>query len=147
MRIHPYSPTDLHDVVVVWHESKRRAFPYVEIQQSYTMQDDESHFRDVVAKDCQVWVAEDEGVIQGFIAMKAYLIDQLFVRVGSQRSGVGASLLGKARQISPKTLRAYTFRKNVAARAFFEKEGFVMVAEGVSPPPENEPDLLYSWRP
>jgi hypothetical protein len=42
-------------------------------------------------------------------------------------------------------LRAYTFQKNSPARAFFEKHGFEIVRTGLSPPPENEPDLEYVW--
>jgi GNAT superfamily N-acetyltransferase len=129
----------------MWHESKRKAFPYVEVQQSYTIHDDETHFRRVVAMECEIWVAEDADGIVGFVAMKGDLIDQLFVRVNAQRSGVGSALLVRAKEVSPKALRAYTFRKNSPARNFFEKRGFVVVAEGVSAAPENEPDLEYVW--
>jgi hypothetical protein len=35
----------------------------------------------------------------------------------------------------------------MVARSFYEKQGFVAVYSGVSPPPESEPDVEYRWRP
>lgn len=131
----------------MWRESKRAAFQYVEVQQHYTLEDDTGFFRDVIAQECEVWLAESEGKIQGLLVLRENLIDQLFVRLGAQRQGVGAVLLERARERFPDGLRAYTFQKNTPARAFFEKNGFEIVRAGISPPPENEPDLEYGWYP
>lgn len=129
----------------MWRASKRAAFPYIEVQQRYTLENDTGYFRDVLAPECDIWLAEDGGRIVGMIALRDHLIDQLFVGVDAQRQGVGAALLDKARERSPDHLRAYTFQKNAPARAFFEKHGFEIVRAGLSPPPENEPDLEYAW--
>jgi putative acetyltransferase len=129
----------------MWRASKRAAFPYVEVQQRYTLENDTGYFRDVLAQECDIWLAEDGGRIVGMIALRDHLIDQLFVGIDAQRQGVGAALLDKARERSPDHLRAYTFQKNAPARAFFEKHGFEIVRAGLSPPPENEPDLEYAW--
>jgi ribosomal protein S18 acetylase RimI-like enzyme len=155
MKVRPYRPADLAQVVALWRASKRAAFPYVEVQQLYKLRDDTDYFRDVVAQECNVWLAEGAaepgsgpgGQILGLIALRDDLIDQLFVGVDVQRRGVGSALLAKAKEQSPDQLRAYTFQKNVPARAFFERHGFVIVRAGISPPPENEPDLEYLWRP
>jgi ribosomal protein S18 acetylase RimI-like enzyme len=143
--VRPYRSADLTKVVALWHASKRKAFPYVAVQQQRTLEDDTVHFRDVIAEECDVWLAEDGDQIVGFMAVKDDFIDQLFVRIGAQRRGVGIVLLEKAQELSPSRLRAYTFQKNAAARAFFEKHGFRVVSTGVSPWPENEPDLEYVW--
>jgi ribosomal protein S18 acetylase RimI-like enzyme len=143
----PYHPTDLTDVVAMWRASKRAAFPYVEVQQLYTLQNDTDYFRNVVAQECDVWLATGEEQILGMLALRDDLIDQLFVAVDAQQQGIGSLLLEKARERSPDQLRAYTFQKNGPARAFFEKHGFEIVRSGISPPPENEPDLEYLWRP
>jgi GNAT superfamily N-acetyltransferase len=144
--VRPYRSSDLTGVVALWRASKRKAFPYVAVQQQYSLEEDTTHFRDVIAKECDVWLAEAGGEILGLMALKDDLIDQLFVRVDFQRQGIGAALLAKARELSPSGLRAYTFQKNQAARAFFEVHGFRVVSTGRSPPPENEPDLEYAWR-
>jgi GNAT superfamily N-acetyltransferase len=143
--LRPYRSSDLIEVVALWHASKRVAFDYVAVQQHYSLEDDRAHFREVIAKECDVWLAERGDQVLGLVAIKGDLIDQLFVRVGAQRRGVGGALLEKAKELSPSRLRAYTFQKNTAARAFFEKHGFHVVSTGVSPWPEKEPDLEYLW--
>ena len=144
--VRPYQPSDLNEVVAMWRASKRAAFPYVEVQQLYTLENDTDYFRDVIAPECEVWLADDGDQIAGLLALRGNLIDQLFVRLGDQRQGVGSVLLAKARERFPDSLRAYTFQKNSPARAFFEKHGFEIVRAGLSPPPENEPDLEFVWR-
>ena len=145
--VRPYRPSELAEVVSMWRASKRAAFPYVEVQQLYTLENDTDYFRDVIAAECEVWLAVDEDQIAGLLALRGNLVDQLFVRLGAQRQGVGSALLAKARERYPDGLRAYTFQKNSPARSFFEKHGFEVVRAGLSPPPENEPDLEYVWRP
>ena len=145
--LRPYRSPDLAEVVSLWRASKRKAFPYVEVQQSYSLEDDTAHFRDVIAKDCEVWLAESGDQILGLMALEGDLIDQLFVKIDAQGQGIGTALLIKARELSPSGLRAYTFQKNTAARTFFEKYDFHVVRAGASPPPENEPDLEYTWLP
>ena len=96
-------------------------------------------------QECVIWVLVSNERILGFMAMQGDLIDQLFVRVGETRKGVGSKLIAKAKELSPAGLRAFTFQKNNVAKAFFEKHGFDVHQLGVSPPPENEPDIEYRW--
>ena len=147
INIRLYEQADLTDVVAMWRASKRAAFPYVEVQQIYTLQNDTDYFREVIVPECEVWLAKSEGRILGMLALRDDLIDQLFVAVNAQRLGIGSALLEKAKERSPDQLRAYTFQKNEPARAFYGKHGFGIVRTGLSPPPENEPDLEYLWRP
>jgi GNAT superfamily N-acetyltransferase len=136
--------------VARWRASRRAAFPYVELHQRCTLQIDTDYFRDLIAHECEVWLATGSAgnaQILGLLALHDDLIDQLFVAVDGQRQGVGGALLAKARERSPELLRAYTFQKNSPAQAFYEKHGFRIIRRGMSPPPENEPDLEYLRRP
>ena len=143
--VRQYRPGDLDEVVAMWSASKRAAYTYIPVQQLYTIENDRHYFQEVIVKDCDVWLADSSGEIVGMMALREYLIDQLFVRLGDQRCGVGTGLLQMAKDLSPDGLMAYTFQKNSAAREFFEKNGFECVRSGISPPPENEPDLEYAW--
>jgi GNAT superfamily N-acetyltransferase len=98
-----------------------------------------------VLAECDVWVAEREGALAGMLAIEVPWIRQLAVFPEHQRRGIGTALLLEARQWSPRELRLYTFRRNLPARAFYERHGFVAVGFGVSPPPESEPDVEYRW--
>jgi GNAT superfamily N-acetyltransferase len=145
--LRPYLPADFDETVAVWRASKRAAFPYVEAQQRWTLEDDAGHFRRVISVEYEIWLAEAEGRILGLLARKGDFVDQLFVRPDLQRCGVGTALLRKAAELSPEGLRLFTFQRNRPARSFYEKHGFRAVKFGVSPPPENEPDVEYRLDP
>jgi ribosomal protein S18 acetylase RimI-like enzyme len=85
--------------------------------------------------------------VVAFLAMRGSYIDRLYVDPGWQRSGWGTRLLEHARTLSPRGLELHTHVENRAARALYQKHGFVAVRVGVSPPPESAPDVEYHWRP
>ena len=147
LRLRPYAPGDFDETVAVWRASKRAAFPYVEAQQRWTLEDDAGHFRRVISVEYEIWLAEADGRIVGLLARRDDFIDQLFVHPDRQRRGVGTALLRKAVELSPGGLRLFTFQRNQPARSFYEKYGFRAVKFGASPPPENEPDVEYRWEP
>lgn len=147
LHLREYQDSDLEMVVRMWHDSKRAAYKYVPVQQAYTLDDDRSFFLDVIIRKCDVWLAEQASQIDGMLAINGDLVDQLFVRTGKWGQGIGAALINHAQLLSPSALRAYTFQKNLRARGFYEKNGFKAIKFGISPPPENEPDVLYAWIP
>ena len=147
IELRPYRRPDFEEAVAVWRASKRVAFPYVEIQQRYTRQDDARYFDAVLVAECAIWLAEVDERVAGLMALRDDLLDQMFVRVDLQRQGVGTALLQKAKQLSPTGLRLYTFQKNEPARRFYERHGFRIARFSVSAPPENEPHVEYCWDP
>jgi ribosomal protein S18 acetylase RimI-like enzyme len=74
-------------------------------------------------------------------------VDRLYVLPSFQRVGIGTTLIGHAEDLSPNGLELHPHQKNRVARDFYEKQGFKAVRFGVSPAPENEPDVEYHWRP
>ncbi len=140
-------PADLDDVVAVWRRSRDDAQPWLEARMRHTRADDLRFFRDVVARENEVWLAVSEVGVLGLIALRDGFIDQLYVDPRAQRRGVGRSLLEKAMALFPNGLALYTHQWNRRARAFYESFGFRPVAFGVSGPPECEPDVRYAWAP
>jgi len=138
---------DSEAIVQVWHTSGRMAYPFIERWQRFTLEQARSVFREEIASVCEIWVAETEDGIVGYLALKGSYVDRLYVSPNHQRYGVGTSLLQYAMERSPDGLELHTHQKNTQARAFYEKHGFVPVKYGISPPPENEPDVEYQWRP
>jgi len=145
LALRPYRHEDCAATVEMWRRSKRAAFPYVAVMQSHTLDDDRAFFRDVVAVECDVELAEADGRFVGLLALRGQVVDQLFVDVDWQQRGVGALLLDAAKHRSPGGLRLVTFQRNAGARAFYEHYGFTALRFGVSPPPESEPDVEYVW--
>jgi GNAT superfamily N-acetyltransferase len=110
----------------------------------HTPAQDRWFFRERVFADCAVWGAIDEAVI-GFIAFREGWIDQLYVLPQWQGRGVGQALVQVAKATWPR-LQLWTFQRNALARRFYEKQGFVVIAESDgSRNEEHEPDVLYRW--
>ena len=92
--------------------------------------------------DVRVALQADELV--GFTAASAESVAQLYVRVGFQRRAIGTQLVAWAKEHSTGSLWLYTFSRNLAARAFYEHNGFVAVANGFEPTWQLE-DIKYYW--
>lgn len=111
----------------------------------HTPEEDRNFFRGHVFTHCEVWGAVDGDII-GFVAFREGWIDHLYVLPEQQGKGAGDALLQVAKSLQT-SLQLWTFRKNLVARAFYEKRGFVAVGEtDGSDNEEHEPDILYRWQ-
>jgi GNAT superfamily N-acetyltransferase len=144
--VRDYLDADFDELVEKWHQTNLVSYPYVPTHQEHSLEDARQFFRDAVLPECRVWVAERMCQPMGLLALCDSWIRQLTVFPSYQRQGVGTALLQKARECSPGQLRLFTFQRNNAARAFYERNGFLAVAFGVSPAPESEPDVEYRWQ-
>ena len=105
--------------------------------------------RGVVA-DGTAWVAVSpaDGLVVGFMRLDGFELDQLYVRPGWWRRGIGSRLVRLAKERSPDGLTLWTFQVNERARRFYERQGFVelMRTDGAGNE-ERQPDIRYGWRP
>ena len=95
----------------------------------------------------QVWVADADGEVAGYIAFAPDWVNQLYVHPDRQGQGVGAALLAHVlAQGTPR--RLWTFQQNHRARKFYENRGFAPVefTDGAGNE-EKTPDVCYEWRP
>jgi GNAT superfamily N-acetyltransferase len=145
LRIRAYHPDDFAPVTRLWRRAREASLPEFQLAKGYPFEMDCAFFRDHILPDNRVWVAETDGRPVAFMAVKDDFIDQLYVDPDCWRVGVGRALLAYARILSPQRLRLFTLQINLNARAFYEKNDFTVFKLGVSPPPENEPDVEYVW--
>ncbi len=135
---------DALEIAEVFLAARRDALPYL----PHLHSDDETRhwIGAVVLRHSEVWAAELDGVIAGFLSVAGDHLDHLYVRPGYYRQGIGDRLLTKAKEISPQRLQLFTFQRNSRARAFYETRGFVPVDfNDGSRNEEGEPDVLYEW--
>jgi len=144
--IREYQPGDFDAVTILWRISREKSLPEFQRAKGHFFYEDRDFFRDHVLPNNTVWVAEMDHRPVAFMAVRDDFIDHLYVDPDYQNRGIGKALLEHARQLSPEHLWLYTLQINTNARAFYEKNGFVAEKFGVSPPPENEPDVDYHWR-
>ena len=104
--------------------------------------------RDEMLPSHEVWVAESDGDVAGFAALKGDLLGHLYVRPDLQRRGVGTALLEVVKQERPDGFHFWVFQRNEAARSFYESRGCRLVELGDgSGNEEREPDARYEWTP
>ena len=147
LELRPMVAGDLEEVVAVWERSRWDAQSWLEERMNHTHEENLQHFRDVVARENEVWLAVERGRVVGLLAFANDRIEQLFVEPGRQGRGVGSALLKKAKALAPGGLALFTHQRNERARAFYERRGFRTAGFGTSPAPESEPDVEYVWRP
>ncbi len=140
---------EIEKVIAIWHDARKETHTSIgiEMEKDLTLEGSQRIFRAHIAPRCDIWVAQRGGALLGFMAIRGSYIDRMYVRPSAQRGGVGTALLEKARELSPEGVELHTHRANQRARDFYEKHGFRAVRFGVSPAPENEPDVEYWWRP
>ena len=145
--IRRYRSSDFDPVTILWRLARERSLPDFQRRKGHFFYEDRDFFRDHILSDDQVWVQEQDGIATGFIALRGDFIDHLYIHPDFWRRGLGLQFLDFARTCSPSHLWLYTLQINTPACRFYEKNGFVAGKYGRSPPPEDEPDVEYHWRP
>ena len=145
--IRDYRAEDFDALTILWRIAREKSLPGFQRAKGHFFYQDRDYFQNRILPNNDIFIVESAGGIAAFMAMRGDFIDHLYVHPDRQRQGAGRLLLEFARQRSPLHVWLYTLQINVNARAFYEKNGFVAEAFGISPPPENEPDVQYHWRP
>ena len=91
----------------------------------------------------EVYVAEDDRRINGFIGIAGDYIAGIFVDSSARTGGIGSQLLDHAKENRQK-LSLSVYKKNVTAVSFYRNRGFQIDAEGVDPQ-TSESEYTMSW--
>ena len=93
-----------------------------------------------------VLVAELNGAVVGYLTMSGEgSVPALYLEPEARGRGIGKALLDRAKALSRGKVELTVFEPNVAARRFYEREGFVEVPEGRKIEQEGIPILLMRW--
>ena len=118
------------------------------IRWAHTALEDRWWVANILLPQEEVWVAEEGGIVLGFLALHDGWVSQLYLRPGAWRRGIGSTLLAHAKALRPDGLRLWCFQVNARGRAFYEHHGFAVERMGDgSENEEREPDILYAWAP
>jgi GNAT superfamily N-acetyltransferase len=102
---------------------------------------------EVVPRDHELWVAEEDGRVVGLAAVGADTLGHLYVHPDHQGRGIGTALLEKTKELRPDGFTLWTFPANVAACRFYERHGLRAIEHGDgSGNEEGVPDVRYAWR-
>ena len=116
---------DTESIVKVWYEASKIAHSFIPEEMLVKQQ------REVQEKYlpiAETWVAEDESVICGFVSLIDHYVGGLFVSPKYQGKAIGTALIEKAK-IDKGVLTVGVYAKNIKAKEFYEKMGFILVGE------------------
>src|SRR2546430_13926251 len=122
-RIRLARPDDAEAIAGAHIDARRVAMPW--LPNLHSRADAIRYFSEVVVVDEEVYVAEVDGGVAGFIAIAGDHVDHLYVAPPYQGRGIGSLLLAKAKELRPGGLQLWTFERNTRARQFYEARGFI----------------------
>ena len=113
----------------------------------HTVEEDRSFIANVILKECEVTVAEDETGIVAFLAREGKEeVRLLYTRPDRIGSGAGTLLIEAAKASGVAALELWCFQANIRARRFYEARGFraIRFTDGAANQ-ERTPDIRYRW--
>lgn len=118
---------DIDIIMNIWLDTNIKAHYFV--SRKY-WEDNYDMVKEVLPK-AEVYVYEDDNnEIDGFIGISDNHIEGIFVRENLQSKGIGKSLLNHVKNIKD-NLTLNVYQKNVRAKNFYLREGFVIQYEEI----------------
>ena len=132
--------TDINRVADIWLKSNLKAHDFIP-EQYWT-----SNYELVkeMMSQAEVYVYEDDKMIQGFVGLNAEYIEGIFVSDEMQSCGIGKLLLDyiKDKKVS---LRLNVYQKNARAISFYQREGSIIQCEDLDED-TGEKEYTMLWK-
>src|ERR1700730_18186425 len=100
----------------------------------------------VILKECEVTVVEDQSGIVAFLARQGEEVRLLYTRPDQIGMGAGSQLIDTVKATGIGALELWCFQANTRARRFYEARGFraIRFTDGANNE-ERTPDIRYRW--
>ena len=92
----------------------------------------------------EVYVYEDNKIIQGFVGVRDEYIEGIFVSDKMKSHGIGKALLDYIKDKKAR-LQLNVYQKNVRAMSFYQREGFTIQSEGLDEF-TGEKEYVMTWQ-
>jgi chorismate mutase/GNAT superfamily N-acetyltransferase len=154
LTLRPATADDADALAVLFHDARRAAYPAMP-HAVHALPDVRHWFREVLGlvprtvpmpAEREVWVAEREGALVGYMILDPEWLDSLYVRPDLTGQGIGTVLLDLAKALRPDGFGLWVFESNLRAQAFYLRHGLIVVrrTDG-SDNEERAPDLEMAW--
>jgi len=118
---------DLNDVMSAWESASKVAHGFL----SNEFQEQERYnIPNVYIPNAETWVAEQDGIVIGFIALIGSEVGGLFVKSEFHGTGAGQSLMDKAQALRG-DLEVEVFKANTIGCRFYARYGFELLKESI----------------
>ena len=117
---------DINNVADIWLKTNLEAHDFIPGQ--YWTSNYEAVKK--MLPQAEVYVYEDNKIIQGFVGVRDEYIEGIFVSGKMQSHGIGKALLDYIKDKKAR-LQLNVYQKNVRAMSFYQREGFTIQSEGL----------------
>ena len=131
---------DIDRVADIWLKTNLKAHYFIP-EQYWT-----SNYESVkeMMSQAEVYVYEDDKIIQGFVGLNNEYLEGIFVADEMQSCGIGKLLLEYIKNKKVR-LRLNVYQKNARAISFYQREGFIIQCEGWNAS-TDENEYTMSWQ-
>ena len=131
---------DIDRVADIWLKTNLKAHYFIP-EQYWT-----SNYKLVkeMMSQAEVYVYEDNKMIQGFVGLSNEYIEGIFVSDEMQSCGIGKLLLDYIKNKKVR-LRLNVYQKNTRALSFYQREGFIIEGEGLDED-TSEKEYTMLWK-
>ena len=130
---------DINRVADIWLKTNLKAHFF--IPEQYWISNYE--FVKEMLSQAEVYVYEDDKMIQGFIGVSDEYIEGIFVSDEMQSRGIGKILLDYIKDKKDR-LQLKVYQKNVRAMSFYQREGFTIQSESMDEF-TGEKEYVMNW--
>ena len=130
---------DINRVADIWLKTNLKAHFF--IPEQYWISNYE--FVKELLPQAEVYVYEDDKMIQGFIGVSDEYIEGIFVSDEMQSRGIGKMLLDYIKDKKDR-LQLKVYQKNVRAMSFYQREGFTIQSESMDEF-TGEKEYVMNW--
>ena len=130
---------DINRVADIWLKTNLKAHFFISKQ--YWISNYE--FVKELLPQAEVYVYEDDKMIQGFIGVSDEYIEGIFVSDEMQSRGIGKILLDYIKDKKDR-LQLKVYQKNVRAMSFYQREGFTIQSESMDEF-TGEKEYVMNW--
>lgn len=132
---------ELESIMTIWLETNISAHSY--IPKEYWIDNINFIKQELPKSDIYISIDSNEE-INGFLGVQNGYIAGIFVKNECQKIGIGSQLIEAAKQDFNK-LTLTVYEKNIQAKIFYEKQGFVVIDKQMDE--ENqEKEIVMTWK-
>jgi putative acetyltransferase len=131
--VRPMALADLAETLDMWVAAWAAAYPNIDFAARRAWTKDRIAELERTGSHALIAVRDNRVIGALVVDPQTGYLDQIVVATADQGRGVAAMLLAEARRLSPAHLDLHVNQDNARAIRFYQKHGFVTVAEDVNP--------------
>ena len=145
LELRPAEPADHDALAGLATEARRAAVPMMP-PPVHTPEEDHVWIGRQLAGEREVWVAEADGTLVGYLVLEPDWLHSLYVRADLTGQGIGTVLLDLVKGLRPHGFALWVFDSNERARSFYRRHGLVELrrTDGADND-ERAPDIEMAW--